>query len=403
MNTENLTITIVGGGASTHTLIPLLSSSKYIVNLLTSKPDLWSKKIELQYQAFNGDVIESFHGELNKISSDPEDVIHEADVIFLCMPVSQYRNALHRIAPHLNPDKEVYVGTVYGQAGFNWMVDEIKRTFGLEKIITFSFGLIPWICRILDYGKIGITYGVKPINIAAVEPKAHFEALNGNIFEKVCIDWFGMGAFKQADNFLSLTFSVDNQIIHPSRCYGLFVRYGGEWDKLEDIPFFYKDFDQLSADILIKLDADYSKIRERIREKYPDKKFSYMLDYLTLDRYTNQTEEYSVLESFLLSKTLGAIKAPTVKTKTGKWKIDTDHRFFTDDIHYGLCIAKWAADRLALDVPTIDEIINWAQKLRQETLIEGGELKLDSVDLSQKFKSGIPYFYGYQTIDDIVD
>jgi hypothetical protein len=261
MNTENLTITIVGGGSSTHTLIPLLSSSKYIVNILTSKPDLWSKKIELQYQAVNGDVIERFHGELNKISSKPEDVINEADVIFLCMPVSQYRNALHRIAPHLNPDKEVYVGTVYGQAGFNWMVDEIKRTFGLEKIITFSFGLIPWICRILEYGKIGITYGVKPINIAAVEPKVHFEALNGNIFEKVCLDWFGMGAFRQADNFLSLTFSVDNQIIHPSRCYGLFVRYGGEWDKLEDIPFFYKDFDQLSADILIKLDADYSKIR----------------------------------------------------------------------------------------------------------------------------------------------
>jgi len=66
MNTENLTITIVGGGASTHTLIPLLSSSKYIVNILTSKPDRWSKKIELQYQAVNGDVIERFHGELIK-------------------------------------------------------------------------------------------------------------------------------------------------------------------------------------------------------------------------------------------------------------------------------------------------------------------------------------------------
>jgi len=403
MDTENLTTTIVGGGASAHTLIPLLSSSKYIVNLLTRKPERWSKKIELQYQAFNGDVIEKFHGELNKISSESGDVINEADVIFLCMPVSQYRNALHRIAPHLNPDKEVYVGTVYGQAGFNWMVDEIKRAFGLEKIITFSFGLIPWICRVLEYGKVGITYGVKPINVAAVEPKEYFKVLDGNIFEKICLDWFGHGAFRQADNFLSLTFSVDNQIIHPSRCYGLFLRYGGEWDKLEDIPFFYRDFDQLSADVLIKLDADYSKIRERIKKEYPDKRFTYMLDYLTLDRTTNETEEYSVLESFLSSKTLGAIKTPTIKTETGKWKIDTDHRFFTDDIHYGLCIAKWVADRLALDVPTIDEIIIWAQNLRQEVLIEDGELKLDSVDLSQKLKSGIPHFYGYQTIDDIVD
>ena len=68
-----------------------------------------------------------------------------------------------------------------------------------------------------------------------------------------------------------------------------------------------------------------------------------------------------------------------------------------------MCIAKWAADRLGIDVPTIDEIIEWAQELRQEELIENGELKLDSADLSQKYKSGIPYFYGYQTIDDIVD
>ena len=403
MNTENLTVTIVGGGSSAHTLIPLLSSSNYTVNLLTRKPGRWSKKVELQYQATNGDIKERFYGKLNKISSDPKDVIPEADVIFLCMPVSKYRNALHRLAPHLNKEKDVSVGTVFGQAGFNWMVDEIKETFDLENIITFSFGLIPWICRVREYGKVGITYGVKPINIAAVEPKEKFDVLNKTIFEKVCLDWFGKGAFKQAGSFLALTFSVDNQIIHPARCYGLYKRYGGEWDKQEDIPFFYNDFDQLSADMLTKLDADYSKIRKGIRDKYPDKKFTYMLDYLALDRYTNKTKKYSVLETFLLSKTLGAIKMPAIKTKAGTWKLDTNHRFFTDDIHYGLCIAKWVADRLEIDVPAIDEIINWAQNLRNETLIEDGKLKLDSEDLSQKFKSGIPHFYGFRTIDAIMD
>ena len=71
--------------------------------------------------------------------------------------------------------------------------------------------------------------------------------------------------------------------------------------------------------------------------------------------------------------------------------------------HYGLCIAKWAADRLELEVPTIDEIIKWAQELRGETLIEGGQLVLDSPDLSGKFKSGIPHYYGYRTLDEIVD
>ncbi|MCF6278183.1 MAG: NAD(P)-binding domain-containing protein, partial [Anaerolineales bacterium] len=234
MKSENLTVTIVGGGSSAHTLIPLLSSSNHTVNILTRKPALWSKNVKLQYRTTENEIIETFHGELNKISSGPEDVIPDADVVFLCMPVSQYRGALHRIAPHLSATKNVYVGAVYGQAGFNWMVDEIKDSFALKYIITFSFGLIPWICRTHEYGKVGITYGVKPINIAAVEPEGHFSFLNKNIFEKVCLDWFGSGEFKQADNFLSLTFSVDNQIIHPARCYGLFMRYGGEWDKAEN-------------------------------------------------------------------------------------------------------------------------------------------------------------------------
>lgn len=403
MNTENLTITIVGGGSSAHTLIPLLSSSNYIVNILTSKPVQWSKNIELQYRTINNEIIETFHGELNKISAEPADVIGDADVVFLCMPVNQYRHALHRIAPYLNTEKEVYVGTVYGQAGFNWMVDEIKEKFFLEKIVTFSFGLIPWICRTHEYGKVGITYGVKPINIAAVEPAEYFDELNENIFEKICLDWFGSGEFEQADHFLSLTLSVDNQIIHPARCYGLFVRYGGEWEKKENIPLFYDDFDQVSADILESLDADYSKIRRRIRKKYPDKKFPQMRNYLEQDRYTNETEEYTVLESFLESKTLGAIKSPTIKTKAGTWKIDTNHRFFSDDIHYGLCIAKWTAERFNIDVPTIDKIINWAQKLRSEKLLKDGKLLLESPDLSKRFKSGIPYVYGYKGVADIVD
>lgn len=403
MNTEDLTVTIVGGGASAHTLIPLLSAAKYHVNLLTRKPARWSKQIELQYQSTEEEVIKTFPGEISKISSNPKDVIPESDVIILCMPVNQYRNALHHIGPQLKPEKKVYIGTVYGQAGFNWMVDELKRDFGLKKIVTFSFGLIPWICRVKEYGKTGITYGIKPINVAAVEPKGEFDELNQNILEKVCVGWFGKSEVRQADNFISLTFSVDNQIIHPSRCYGLFVKHGGEWEKAENIPYFYRDFDQFSADILRQLDADYSKIRERIKEMYPHKNFTYMLDYQTLDQTTNKTDDYNIVESFRLSRTLGAIKPPTVKTKEGTWKINIKHRFFTDDIHYGLCIAKWAADRLAIDVPTIDEIIKWAQELRQENLIENGKLNLDSEDLSDKYKSGIPHFYGYRAIDDIVD
>jgi hypothetical protein len=44
--------------------------------------------------------------------------------------------------------------------------------------------------------------------------------------------------------------------------------------------FFYKDFDDISTEILKKVDDDYSKIREEIKKDNPSVNFKYMLKYL---------------------------------------------------------------------------------------------------------------------------
>ena len=400
---EKQDVTIVGGGSSTHVLIPFLSGAGFDVNILTRKPKEWSRKVDVQLHSIHGELQEEFSGSLTKISDNPAEVIPQASFVILCMPVCKYRFALHGLAPHLAKDKEVFVGTIYGQAGFNWMVDEIKRKFDLNNITTFAIGLIPWICRVIEYGKVGVTYGCKELNVVAVSPPNRFSELNDLLLKNICERWLKKGPFRQAANFLSLTLSVDNQIIHPSRCYGLFLKYHGKWANKEDIPYFYRDYDQKSADLLQELDADFSKIRDTIKAKYPQQDLRYMLDYLGLERLSYQSENTGIRESFTTSLTLGAIKPPTIQLESGEWIIDKDHRFFTDDIHYGLCIAKWIADQLALDVPTIDNIIDWAQQLRNEKIIEGNRLLLNSESLTSEFMSGIPPVYGLNSIDAILD
>lgn len=400
---NNNEVTIVGGGSSAHILIPFLSGAGFTVNILTRRPEEWSTKIDLQLHSIHGEVEEEFSGSLCKISDNPADVIPQASFVILCMPVCKYRIALHALAPHLANDREVFVGTVYGQAGFNWMVDEITNKFNLTNITTFAIGLIPWICRIIEYGKTGVTYGCKEVNIVAVSPANRFNELNERLLKNICERWLKKGAFIQADNFLSLTLSVDNQIIHPSRCYALFLKYEGKWTDKEDIPYFYRDYDQQSADFLKDLDTDYSKIREAIKIKYPERNFKYMLDYLDLERLTYQSENDDVKESFTTSLTLGAIKPPTIQLENGDWVIDKNHRFFTDDIHYGLCIAKWVADELSIEVKTIDTIIDWAQKLRNEKIIDGDKLLTNSESLTEEFISGIPPVYNLNCLEDILN
>ena len=151
---------------------------------MTRRPEAWSRVVTCELQRPSkkkemgrygnvshpsAEVLQTVKGTINMISSDPVEVIPEADVIVLCMPVHQYRDALKHLAPYINrTKKEVFVGTVYGQAGFNWMMHEVERMYRLENVCAFAIGLIPWICRTVEYGKLGSNYGTKAVNVAAV-------------------------------------------------------------------------------------------------------------------------------------------------------------------------------------------------------------------------------------------
>lgn len=394
-------LVICGGGSSAHTLIPLLRDSIFEVSLYTSRPEQWSHKVDLEWHDPSGKVLGYYHGELKKVSNNPDELFHDADYVVFCMPVHRYRVALHEIAPFLNKEKTVFVGAVYGQAGWNWMIDEIKNEFGLKNIVPFAFGLIPWICRIIEYGHKGVTYGCKATNYAAVYPHHYFEQIDNELLENICYKWFGKGKVEQSDNFLSLTLSVDNQIIHTSRCLGLYKVNGPTWTNKEDVPWFYRDYDDLSAQLLAQLDNDYTKVRDAIKALDPKRDYKYMLDYLALERFSYKSNNVDIKESFVTSQTLVSIGTPIVQNNEGLWEVDKNHRFFLDDIYYGNMIVKWMAQKLAIETPTIDEILHWAQMVRKENFIDDeNKLILDSPDLAESFKCGVPSVYGYNSIED---
>ena len=397
-------LVVCGGGSSAHTLIPLLRDSGFEVSIYTSRPGQWAETVELEWHDPAGHVLGNYSGRLKKASSNPAELFPEADYVVFCMPVHKYRVALHEIAPYLNKEKTVFVGTVYGQGGWNWMVDEVKGKFGLQNIVAFAFGLIPWICRIIDYGHKGITYGCKEVNEAAVQPGAFFTQVDEELFEPICYKWFGKGKVAQSEDFLSLTLSVDNQIIHTSRCLGLYKVHGKSWDKKEDVPWFYRDYDDVSANLLGELDADYTKVRAAIKRSHPEKEFRFMMDYLELERFSYQSQNTDIRTSFVESQTLTSIATPVVRNEEGKWEVDRNHRFFLDDIYYGNMIAKWMAEQMGISTPTIDEILHWAQDVRGERFIdEDNHLILDSPDLAAPFKCGVPTVYGFKTIEDCID
>jgi len=98
------------------------------------------------------------------------------------------------------------------------------------------------------------------------------------------------------------------------------------------------------------------------------------MDYVSLEEFYFPPKIKSIKTLFTNSKTLSLIKTPVVRTKDQKWELNRGHRFFADDIFYGLCIAKWFSEEFDIEVPMIDEILNWAQNLLKINLIVAGKL-----------------------------
>jgi len=397
------TITLVGGGNSSYTIICLLSHAGHTVNLLTPDAGEWSYNVKMESVLDDGTLKSSLPGQLNKISSNPEIVIPDSEIILLGLPVSKYRVVLHEIAPFIRRDKKIYIGTIYGQGGFNWMVEEIIAKYQLKHVVYFSSGLIPWITRVKEFGKSGFNYGSKIVNIAAVYPGEGFDELQGLLLDDLCFNYFGTGKFVKVDNFLSLTLSVDNQIVHLPRLYGLYKKFGGRWKALKEVPFFYLDYDDLSASLMEQLDEDYTRIRNKIRELYPEKSFKYMLNYIDLERLSHNSSNTRIKESLTNSKELNQIITPVVQDKNGSWILDKNHRFFKDDLYYGLAISKWIGQKLSIDTPAIDKIILWAQDIVNDTLLnETGIVEVKSSD-NPDFKYGIPSTYGFSSVNETID
>lgn len=60
---------------------------------------------------------------VSNVTSDPAQVIPQADVILLALPAFVHNLYLKALAPYLDPDHPVLLGSFPGKGGFDWWVN----------------------------------------------------------------------------------------------------------------------------------------------------------------------------------------------------------------------------------------------------------------------------------------
>ncbi|NHB69845.1 NAD/NADP octopine/nopaline dehydrogenase [Bacteroidales bacterium M08MB] len=185
-------------------------------------------------------------------------------------------------------------------------------------------------------------------------------------------------------NYLNVTLTPSNPILHTTRLYSIFKSYkeGIYWDKQLN---FYEDWTNESSEILLKCDNELQLILKKLSQINLDgiKPLSIHYESNTPSELTNKIRSIDAFKG---------IRTPMVETEFG-FIPDFNSRYFTEDFLFGLNIIKAFAEIILLDTPNIDMVLKWFEiATKQPVFNKTGDLIYN-----------LPKKYGVKSINDIIE
>eukprot|EP01027_Heterolobosea_sp_BB2_P020411 GEZU01029125.1.p1 GENE.GEZU01029125.1~~GEZU01029125.1.p1 ORF type:complete len:416 (-),score=164.39 GEZU01029125.1:1542-2789(-) len=402
--TRPIQICICGGGNGSHTAAGYIGSKPgYIVNVLTRQPAKWLEGI-----AENGGIkvhtrecgkteMKTVIGKLNKVSADAAEVAPGTDIFILGGPAHANPHLLKAIAPYVKDN--AWVGSLYAQGGFDWAARDAigEQRIKDGNILIFGLQNIPWICKATVYGKEAKMIGPKKFLLTAsypIERSTEVAEMLGKLFDIPC---------RTLPNFMCLTLTPSNQIIHPGRYYGIFKDWDGKrtYDAAT-IPMLYEGMDDFSAQQLQDLSDELQLIRRGLEARYPQLNLAPVMDLgeRIIDQYGEDVKDRSSLRAiFATNLGYAGVRTPVKEVEPGRVIPVVESRFFIEDIPFGLCILRDIGSMLGIATPVFDKFIRWHQQFMGKTYLnDDGTLNKESLH-----ETGAPSRYGITTVDQLVE
>lgn len=366
-----MNITVVGGGNVGTLIAGQLTLKGNKVTIYTRDVSKWSKEITI----FDTDINKESTYKPFKITDNISDAVSFADVIFITLPAFAIKEFIKRAEKYIKTGTLVgiYPGTGANEIVCSELIDKGCIIFGTQRICS--------VVRLKEYGKYVITSGKRSTMYIGVLPISYGEKVR-----KLFSELFEINTIL-LPNYLNVTLTPSNPILHPSRLYCIFKDYyiGKIYDK---IPLFYEEWTDETSKILISSDQELHTILNKISLNT-----TYIKPLLEHYESTNYTELTNKIHSI---KGFKGLKTPFKKLDNG-FIPDLDSRYFTADIPYGLIIIKAFGLLYSVDTPTIDTIINWYQQIVNKEYINllNNSLGKDSVELN------LPQLYGIDSDEKV--
>ena len=200
---------------------------------------------------------------------------------------------------------------------------------------------------------------------------------------------------KRADNFLAVSLTPSNPVLHTSRTYEIFG------DKPRDFEFsehlhFYVGWGAKASETLFAVDAELHALFDAIPELDMSsvKPLGEHYEAPTVEAMTAKINSIQTFQTVMAPMK----PAPASGAAEGKFVADTSSRLFTEDFPWGLAIIRAYCEIFGTPAPTIDKVLGWyADYMGLEYYVDG---KFRGKDLA---KTGIPQNHGITTREQVID
>lgn len=355
---------IVGGGnIGTVLAAELKRITSQEVVVVTSRPTEWNGKITVfDESGQNLYSVDNIHF--------GKEFVSDGDVYFYTLPKQILSRKIKEQSEAVN-DMAISV-FLPGTGGMEYLlpVDSKKAVIGLQRV--------PYIARIKKYGE----------SVFLLSKKDEiFYAERGNTYGFDISQVLEIKSTK-LHNFLEVTLTPSNPILHTSRLFAIFSGRPIDYLYSRNI-LFYEEWDDFSSEILIKCDAELQKAIAVLKE-------------INLSMVKSLTEHYESYDIPSMTKKISGIKAfkgiesPMKRIDENAYKADLESRYFKEDFSYGLFIIKAIAEICGTSTPTIDMILRWYEEISGEKL-----LTANNKIISNK-KYNLPQNIGIDTVEKLV-
>lgn len=359
-----MNITVVGGGNVGTLIAGQLTLKGNKVTIYTRDVSKWSNEITI----LDKDVEKEYVYTPFKITDNICEAVFNADIIFITLPAFAIKNFIMRAEKNIKDG--AWIGFYPGTGGNEIICENLLN----RKCVIFGLQRICSVVRLKEYGKYVVTSGKRKTMYIGVIPKSYGEEVR-----KMFSDFFDIETIL-LPNYLNVTLTSSNPILHPSRLYDIFKDYDNI--KIYDqLPLFYEEWTNDASKILINCDLELHSVLNRIS-----------LDTSNIKPLLEHYESTNYIELTNKIRSIVGFKGLTTPCKkiNGGFMPDLSSRYFTADIPYGLIIIKAFAVIYSVDTPTIDIIIDWYQKITNKNYIDLSKniFGEDSIDLN------LPQLYG---------